>query len=84
MKYTRKAKDLKPRKIFIFTEGSVTEQIYFKKFIDYFKSRRQVYKLSTGLPVNQAPRQYWITLLNLSSKENSWNPYCIKGMNTGW
>ena len=37
MKYTRKAKDLKPRKIFIFTEGSVTEQIYFKKFIDYFK-----------------------------------------------
>ncbi|MCD8480750.1 MAG: RloB family protein [Candidatus Cloacimonetes bacterium] len=37
MKYQRKYQERYPGKIFIFTEGSVTEQKYFEKFIEYFK-----------------------------------------------
>ncbi len=36
MKYTRKPQNLIPRKVFIFTEGSVTEQRYFQEFIAFF------------------------------------------------
>lgn len=37
MKYFRKPQNLIPRKVFIFTEGSVTEQRYFKEFIAFYK-----------------------------------------------
>lgn len=36
MKYSRKAGNLIPRKVFIFTEGSVTEQRYFQEFIAFY------------------------------------------------
>ncbi len=36
MKYCRKTQGLVPRKVFIFTEGSVTEQRYFQEFIQYY------------------------------------------------
>lgn len=34
MKYTRKTRNLIPRKVFIFTEGSVKEQQYFREYIE--------------------------------------------------
>ncbi len=37
MKYSRKPQNLVPRKVFIFTEGSVTEQKYFQEFIEFYK-----------------------------------------------
>lgn len=37
MKYSRKPQNLIPRKVFIFTEGSVTEQRYFQEFIAFYK-----------------------------------------------
>ena len=36
MKYSRKPQNLIPRKVFIFTEGSVTEQRYFQEFIAFY------------------------------------------------
>ncbi len=37
MRYSRKPQNLIPRKVFIFTEGSVTEQRYFQEFNEFFK-----------------------------------------------
>lgn len=37
MKYSRKTKNRIPRKVFIFTEGSVTKQKYFQEFIEFYK-----------------------------------------------
>jgi len=37
MKYSRKTQHLIPRKVFIFTEDSVTEQRYFREFIAFYK-----------------------------------------------
>ena len=43
MSYARKSKKKIPRRIYIFTEGSVTEPKYFREFIQYFKiSQAQV------------------------------------------
>ena len=43
MSYARKSKKKIPRRIYIFTEGSVTEPKYFREFIQFFKiSQAQV------------------------------------------
>lgn len=37
MKYNRKPQNRIPRRVYIFTEDSVTEQRYFQQFIEFYK-----------------------------------------------
>lgn len=55
MKYSRKPQNRIPRKVFIFTEGSVTEQRYFQEFIEFYNIPQARVKVIDRETTNSSP-----------------------------
>lgn len=57
MKYSRKPQNRIPRKVFIFTEGSVTEQKYFQEFIEFYNIPQARVKVIDRETTNSSPEK---------------------------
>ncbi|HNX02135.1 MAG: RloB domain-containing protein [Candidatus Cloacimonas sp.] len=81
MSYARKSKKRVPRKIFIFTEGSVTEQKYFREFIQFFKISQAQVKVIDRETSASSPKSVMEAMDYYKSKINSFTTkndiYCM-------